>query len=116
MGNIHPLSRLTWLWLLTVCITAPTASTNIHNIRSGPGSLSAPFLAPRWNNTTFSNLTLAPYIHNVSTTYAWVLPQNRFDIGAGAMDCECFDPAGSSSPISLIGGMLGGIMLMQNTT
>ena len=115
MHNTRPLLRLTWLWLATICISARTAYSNTHYIRSGPGPLSAAFLAPRSNNTTFSNLTLAPYVHNVSNTYAWVLPQNRFDIGAGAMVCECFDPAGSLPPISLNRGSIGGILLTQDT-
>ena len=94
MNQTHQMSRLTWLCLLSICVFSHTALTITHDFYSGPGFMSVPLLARRWDNTTFSNLTLAPYINNVSTTYAWVLPQNKYDIGAGAMACECFDPAG----------------------
>ncbi|KAI4172287.1 MAG: hypothetical protein LQ348_006806 [Seirophora lacunosa] len=43
-----------------------------------------------------SNSTLLPGYHrNVSTGAAWVVPASRFDLGARAMTCECFDPDGN---------------------
>ncbi|KAL8958031.1 MAG: hypothetical protein Q9193_004833 [Seirophora villosa] len=43
-----------------------------------------------------SNGTLLPGYHrNVSTGAAWVMPASRFDLGARAMTCECFDPDGN---------------------
>jgi hypothetical protein len=50
-------------------------------------------------STSYSNGTLAPYVHNVTGTYTWILPRGKYDIGAGSMMCECFDPAGMSLPI-----------------
>jgi len=47
-------------------------------------------------NNTYTNGTLAPYFHNVTATYTWILPRGKYDIGAGSMMCECFDPAGTS--------------------
>ncbi|KAI4112888.1 MAG: hypothetical protein LQ345_006034 [Seirophora villosa] len=49
-----------------------------------------------------NNGTLLPGYHrNVSTGAAWIVPASRFDLGARAMTCECFDPdvcLNSSSP------------------
>ncbi|KAL9008200.1 MAG: hypothetical protein Q9173_006653 [Seirophora scorigena] len=43
-----------------------------------------------------NNGTLLPGYHrNVSTGAAWVVPASRFDLGARAMTCECFDPDGN---------------------
>lgn len=57
-----------------------------------------------WNNTPNNNETLAPYVHNVTGTYTWILPREKYDIGAGSMMCECFDPVGTHSSVSQFEG------------
>jgi uncharacterized membrane protein YfcA len=58
---------------------------------TGIGFVSFPVLS----NVTFVNGTLAPLFNNISVnaSAAWVYPDNRFDIGARQMNCECFNPS-----------------------
>ena len=69
--------------------SALLAVTSGQNINSIPHISS-----PEYQKATkfTSTALLPPLYHNVTTGEAWVYPSSKYDLGARAMSCECFDP------------------------
>jgi hypothetical protein len=82
----------TFVLLLFCSVWLVNPAKDVHH-----RSLGDHFLRGLEDKVTTNVSLWAPYYRDVSAGEAWMIPSSAVDLGARAMECQCFNPDGTFS-------------------